>query len=94
MANKKLSREDLVISPKHPKWLDTIVADAEVEANLLRLKIVGNCQKLAFYYSIDGENYKELISNVNILNIPYLVLIDNIYTMDNFHFHHKNNFQN
>ena len=56
MANKKLSREDLVISPKHPKWLDTIVADAEVEANLLRLKIVGNCQKLAFYYSIDGEN--------------------------------------
>lgn len=45
--------------------LDTIVADAEVEANLLRLKIVGNCQKLAFYYSIDGENYKELISNVN-----------------------------
>ena len=45
--------------------LDTIVADAEVEANLLRLKIVGNCQNLAFYYSIDGENYKELISNVN-----------------------------
>ena len=45
--------------------LDTIVADSEVEANLIRLKIVGNYQKLAFYYSIDGDNYKELISDVN-----------------------------
>lgn len=37
MANKKLSREDLVISPKHPKWLDTIVADRHCDNNLYKI---------------------------------------------------------
>ena len=37
MANKKLSREDLVISPKHPKWLDTIVADRHCDNDLYKI---------------------------------------------------------
>lgn len=37
MANKKLSREEQVISPKHPKWLDTIVADRHCDNDLYKI---------------------------------------------------------
>lgn len=37
MANKKLTREELVISPKHPKWLDTFVANSHFDNNLYKI---------------------------------------------------------
>lgn len=37
MAKKKLSQNEIVKSPKHPEWLDTIVADRHCDNNLYKI---------------------------------------------------------
>ena len=55
MANKKLSREDLVISPKHPKWLDTIVADRHCDNDLYKIILFFVIFSLCPKYSTQGR---------------------------------------
>lgn len=45
--------------------LDEVIAESEIESKSLKLKIVGNGQKLTLYYSTYGEEYKELVSDVS-----------------------------
>ena len=55
MANRKLSKDEMIITSKHPEWLDTLVADRHCNDKLYKIILFFGLILQSTIYKIEGN---------------------------------------